>query len=114
MPLWITAVGIGSLGAVYGYLLFYGFKRQQTPLVEKPLPLKEVVSLLAAIGSGGMLGGAFLLLEGVNYIGPYGIGLAIGVAINVKLTMRHEMNASYGSNNPTLVHEAERQRQQKA
>lgn len=90
MPILITATGVGCIGAVYGYILFYSFKRHHPPVVAKPLPLNEVISLLAAVGAGGALGSVFLALEGVNYVGPYGMGLLLGVAVNVTLTIRHE------------------------
>lgn len=87
MNIWITSIGISCIGVVYGYLLFYSYKRHH---VETPLPISQVITLLVAIGTGGVIGGAFLALEGVNYIGPYGIGLLIGVSVNVILTMRKE------------------------
>jgi|GEM_PF-2932751 len=90
MNIWITAIGVGCIGAVYGYMLFYSYKRHHTPLANAPMPIKQVVELLAAIGAGGVIGSAFLILEGVNYMGPYGIGLLIGVVFNVILTMHHE------------------------
>ena len=90
MNIWITAIGVGCIGAVYGYMLFYSYKRHHTPIANASMPIKQVVELLAAIGAGGVIGGAFLILEGVNYIGPYGIGLLVGVVFNVILTMYHE------------------------
>ena len=88
MNIWITAIGIGCIGIVYGYLLFYTYKRHHAPIVENSMPIGQALSVLAAIGAGGILGGAYLLLEGVNYIGPYGIGFLLGVAVNVLLTLR--------------------------
>lgn len=90
MPVWITALGVGCIGAVCGYILFYSFKRHHPPIAERPLSLNEVVSLLAAVGAGGILGSVFLALENINYIGPYGIGLFIGVTVNVYFTIRYE------------------------
>lgn len=87
MNIWVTAIGVGCIGAVYGYMLFYSYKRHHK---EMPLPINQVIALLVAIGSGGVIGGAFLVLEGVNYIGPYGIGLLLGLASNILLTMRVE------------------------
>jgi predicted MFS family arabinose efflux permease len=101
MPIWINAVGIGCIGIVCGYLLFYWFKRRHPPSAEVPLPLNEVVTLLATIGAGGILGGAFIKLEGVNYIGAYGIGLLCGLATNVMLTMLHE--APFGAKRGGIV-----------
>lgn len=90
MNIWITAIGVSCIGAVYGYMLFYSYKRHHTPLAHASMPIKQVIELLAAIGAGGVLGSTFLILERVNYIGPYGIGLLIGVVFNVILTMHHE------------------------
>ena len=90
MPIWISAIGVGCIGIVCGYTLFYSLKRHQPPTTQSPLPIGEVISLLAAVGAGGVVGGAFIALEKVNYIGPYGIGLLIGLAANVVLTIRYE------------------------
>lgn len=90
MPIWITAIGVGCIGIVCGYILFYSLKRNHPPTTTAPLPVHEVITLLAAIGAGGTLGGAFIALEKINYIGPYGIGLLVGITVNVYLTLRHE------------------------
>jgi hypothetical protein len=94
MPVWITALGVVCIGVVGGYLVFYSYKRLHPPISTHPLPLVEVIALLTAVGASGVVGGAFGKLDGVNYIGPYGIGLFIGVAINVALTIRDELAAS--------------------
>jgi hypothetical protein len=59
MPILITALGVGCIGTVYGYILFYSFKRHHPPVAEEPLPLNEVISLLAAVGAGGALAVSF-------------------------------------------------------
>lgn len=90
MPQIVSVIGIACIGVVCGYVLFYSLKRNQPPISSAPLPISEVVVLLAAIGAGGVIGGAFIALEGINYIGAYGVGLLLGVAINVYLTMKYE------------------------
>jgi len=90
MPIWTSAIGVACIGAVCGYILFYSFKRHHPPTVPSPLPVTEVITLLAAVGAGGVIGGAFLALEGINYIGPYGIGLLFGTSTNVLLTLFYE------------------------
>ena len=90
MPIWITAIGVGCIGTVCGYILFYSLKRNQPPTTTVPLSMHEVISTLAAVGAGGVLGGAFLALEKINYMGPYGIGLLLGLSANVYMTLRHE------------------------
>ena len=47
---------------------------------------------MVAVSAGGVVGNAFLDLQGVNYIGPYGIGLVIGVALEVILTVVYEIS----------------------
>ncbi len=37
MPIWINAVGIGCIGVVCGYLIFYSYKRQHPPMSQQPL-----------------------------------------------------------------------------
>ena len=90
MPIWINAIGVSCIGMVCGYLIFYSYKRQHPPMSEHPLPVGEVITLLTAVGVGGVIGGAFIALEGVNYVGPYGIGLLLGLTSNILLTMRAE------------------------
>lgn len=90
MPIWITAIGVGCIGVVCGYILFYSLKRNQPPVTTTPLSMHEVITILAAVGAGGVIGGTFIALENINYMGPYGIGLLIGTAVNVYLTIRHE------------------------
>jgi hypothetical protein len=56
MPTWINALGIGGIGAVYGYVLFYALKRYLPPVAEKPPAIKELVFLLASLGVSGAIG----------------------------------------------------------
>jgi len=88
MPLWVTACGIASIGAVNGYILFYSVKRYVPPVSGAHSSLKEVALSLMWIGIGGTIGAAVISLDGVNYIGPYGMGLLAGVAANVAMTIR--------------------------
>lgn len=90
MPIWINAIGVSCIGVVCGYLIFYSYKRQHPPMSERPLPVGEVITLLTAVGAGGVIGGAFIALEGVNYVGAYGIGLLLGITVNAALTVWHE------------------------
>lgn len=90
MSIEITATGIGCIGVVIGYILFYSFKRHHQPITPKPLPVTQLLTILVAISASGVVGKAFLDLRNINYIGPYGIGLLIGVAIEVILTMIYE------------------------
>jgi len=89
MSIWFTALGVGCLGIVNGYMTFYSFRRQNPPLTPSPLPTEQLVLLLGANGAGGAVGSIFIAMEGVNYFGAYGIGLLIGVALNVMIT-KHE------------------------
>jgi hypothetical protein len=90
MPIVINAIGVTCIGMVCGYVLFYSLKRNQPPISSSPLPMSEVIVLLAAIAAGGAIGGAFMKLEDINYIGAYGIGLLFGVLANVFLTLKYE------------------------
>lgn len=90
MPIWFSALGIACIGAVFGYMIFYSFKRHQPPMAKAPLPFAEVLALLVSVGAGGTLGKTFTNLEGVNYIGAYGIGLLIGMVANIVLTILYE------------------------
>jgi len=88
--IWVNLFGIGCIGTVCGYILFYTLKRLHSPSTGVPFPVGEVITLLTAVGAGGIIGGIYKAIDGVNYIGGYGIGLLLGFAINVVLTIRHE------------------------
>ncbi len=93
MSILFTALGIGCMGWVYGYILFYSLKRHFPPMSDDPLPINQIVLLLAAFGAGGTIGAVFIALEGVNYFGPYGIGLFVGVVTNIVISRRIEILA---------------------
>lgn len=95
MPIWFSALGVACIGVVCGYVMFYSLKRIQPPMAKTPLPLTEVAALLIATGAGGALGKAFVDLGGVNYIGGYGIGLLIGMTMNILLSILSENQRSH-------------------
>lgn len=87
MPVWIDSLGIASIGVVYGYVLFYALKRYMPPTTQAPLTVKELLLLLTTLGLSGGISAAFVSVNGINQIGPYGIGLLIGSATNVGLSL---------------------------
>jgi hypothetical protein len=86
MPLWINALGIGSFGVFYGYVMFYILKRCLPPMSQTKPDLKELVFTLASLGGSGAIGAWITAVDGTNLVGPYGLGLLIGLAINVVLS----------------------------
>lgn len=88
MSIWITALGVSGIGAVYGFVLFYAIKRCLPPIADQSPSFKEIVSSFVAIGIG-LLGASLLTVDGINYIGPYGIGMFVGAAINTGITLEH-------------------------
>ena len=87
MPIWINALGIGGIGMVYGYVLIYALKRFLPPVAEDSISVKELILLLSALGMSSILGTAFGSMDGVNYIGPYGLGFVSGAAANIGVTV---------------------------
>jgi len=83
----ITAYGIAGIGWVCGYGLFFALKRFLPPLASKERSTREIVWLITTLVGGSFLGARFIGLVGVSYIGPYGIGLALGVMTNLVLTL---------------------------
>jgi hypothetical protein len=65
----MTFLGIFSMGAVFGFLLFYAVKH--TP----GFGIDSLASAFGAVG-GGVVVGLFGKTEG--WIGPYGLGLLAG------------------------------------
>lgn len=90
MPIWITAMGIGSIGTVYGYVLFYVLKRYLPPVIPEPPSFKELLLSVTSLGMGSAIGASLVSLDGMNYIGPYGIGMLIGATINTIITLHHQ------------------------
>ena len=86
MPLWITASGVGGIGFVYGYSLLYVLKRYLPPISMNPPSFKELILALVYFSVGGTIGAAFTLVDGVNMIGPYGIGFLLGMVANIVMT----------------------------
>lgn len=87
MPVWVDSLGIASIGVVYGYILFYALKRYMPPATQAPLTVKELLLLLTTLGLSGGISAAFVSVNGINQIGPYGMGLLVGSAINVGLSL---------------------------
>lgn len=83
MPIWLSALGVWGIGVVYGYILFYSLKRYMPPVTERPPSLRELVLFLAAMGLSGVMGASFASLDDVNYVGPYGLGLLLGMTANI-------------------------------
>lgn len=66
----MTSLGIGCIGFVFGYLLYYAVKHTER---------FDITLLSAAIGAVGSQAVIAWLRNGdPNWIGPYGIGLLLG------------------------------------
>ncbi len=87
MPVWINACGISGIGIVYGYVLFYVLKRYLPPFSQAPPSIKEMVVSLGSLGGGSAIGVFVTSLDGISYIGPYGLGLLIGASANIAITL---------------------------
>lgn len=90
MPIWITALGVAGMGAMYGYFAFYVLKRYLPPVTSEPPQMRELLFLLVTIGLSGAIGAPFAEADGVSYIGPYGLGLLIGVLGNLVVSVVYE------------------------
>jgi hypothetical protein len=86
MPLWINAIGTASIGCVYGYVLLYVIKRYLPPVAAQSPALKDLVLFLTSLSIGGVIGASITSIEGINYVGPYGIGLLLGFVANISVT----------------------------
>jgi hypothetical protein len=87
MPTWINALGASGFGIFYGYVVIYILKRYLTTLADQPPNIRELVSALISLTAGGVMGGLVRSVDGVNFIGAYGIGLTIGAMLNVAITI---------------------------
>lgn len=101
MPIWINALGIGCIGASLGYILLFALKRYLpplTPLAQQSPTLKDVLLFLVSLSMPGLVGlsasiTAITAVDGINYIGAYGIGLFFGLTANVAVSL-HLMKAT--------------------
>jgi hypothetical protein len=87
MPIWMNALGASGFGMFYGYVAIYILKRYLPPLAEQSPNVKELVSALVSLAAGGIMGGLVRSIDGINFIGAYGIGLIIGATLNVAITI---------------------------
>ena len=90
----VNALGAGGFGIVYGYITLYILKRYLPPLSKETLKIRELVSALLTLAAGGVMGVMVRNIDGVNYIGVYGIGLMLGSLCNVALTIWIGFNSS--------------------
>jgi hypothetical protein len=87
MSIVVNAIGAGGFGMFYGYVTLYILKRYLPPLSQDTPKIRELVSALLALTAGGVMGAMVRSIDGVNYIGAYGIGLVLGTMLNVTVTI---------------------------
>lgn len=90
MNVFNAADGIGGIGWVCGYMLFFALKRYLPPISANERSPREIALLITTIVGGSFLGTRFISMDGNNYIGPYGVGLFLGVVVNLILTLTTE------------------------
>lgn len=83
---WFDYFGVGSIGIVYGWVLFWVLKQYLPPIAETPTPFKELFPSLIMLVFGGSIGSVLTELHSVSYIGPYGVGFLIGSISNLGVT----------------------------
>lgn len=84
MPLWIDAIGVLCIGVVQGYLFIYTLRRLLPPVTTTPAWFSKtsVFTVLASVGVTGVIGASSAVLPQGSMIGPYGIGLLVGLIAN--------------------------------
>jgi hypothetical protein len=87
MPIWINALGVAGFGAFYGFVLMYVLKRYLPPLMKTPPSIRDLIYSLTPMGAGGVMGLVVNSIDHINYTGIYGLGLMLGAAVNVGLTL---------------------------
>lgn len=74
----LTGLGIGCIGFVFGYLLFYSVKHT------KEFSVDLLASAIGAVGGGTVIA---LLDPTPGWIGPYGVGVFAGFAAYFLLSL---------------------------
>ena len=91
MNTWLDALGILCVAAVQGYLLVFTARRLLPPVMDQSkVNTPAIVTLLAAVGLTGPIGLTSASLQGNSMVGPYGIGLVIGLTANALVMWRAE------------------------
>jgi hypothetical protein len=83
----VNAIGAAGFGMFYGYVTLYILKRYLPPLSQDAPKIKELISALLALAAGGAMGAMVRSIDGINFIGAYGIGLVLGTMLNVAVTI---------------------------
>jgi hypothetical protein len=86
MPIWITALGVGGLGAVLGYVLMFILRRCLPPVTEHAPTPSELIILLTPLGLTSGTGWVVTSLDGITHVGPYGLGVLAGFVTNLVIT----------------------------
>lgn len=87
MPTWINALGASGFGMFYGFVAIYILKRYLPPIADQTPKVKDLVSSLISLVAGGIMAEMVRSIDGVNFIGAYGLGLTLGAALNVVATI---------------------------
>ena len=74
----MEAIGIGGIGFVFGYLLYYAVRHTEK---------FDITLLSAAIGAVGSQAVIAWLGKASGWIGPYGIGLFLGFLFYLVLSL---------------------------
>ena len=92
----VNAIGAVGFGMFYGYITLYILKRYLPPLSQDTPRIRELISALLALAAGGAMGAMVRNIDGVNYVGGYGIGLVLGTMVNVTVTIWLGFNSNNG------------------
>ena len=93
MPIWINAIGIGCIGVSLGYVMLFALKRYlpmpSTPAASQVPSIKELLLFLISLSAPGVVGltSTITSVDGINFIGAYGIGLLVGLIANIAVSL---------------------------
>jgi hypothetical protein len=84
MPLWMDAIGVLCIGIVQGYLFMFALRRLLPPITPSHdwLNKTSVMTIIASLGVTRVIGASSAVLPQGSMIGPYGLGLFIGLVMN--------------------------------
>lgn len=86
MPLFMDAIGVLCIGIVQCYLFIFTLRRLLPPITTNLNWVDRTtsfVTVIAALGVTGYIGEQSAVLPQGSMIGPYGIGLLIGLITNI-------------------------------
>ena len=89
-----SQIGVMCIGICMGFWVQYVLRRLLPPVTPDRPRIEDIITLLGSISVTGMIGGGMSVLPEGSMIGPYGVGLLIGLVANTGIILWIETSQS--------------------